>query len=154
MGGTKAENIALFHQFLDAGKPEQIAAYRDDNPILKEVLKVFNQTVQTQVIGYAVHKSILTSNDKECDRIALEKADAIMKKAFGDTCECLITFRLKVRSQVNPSIMDIRQVTYKKTYFSIYEEKIFIFVILYLIERFQMIFAQRSFCPLMNALKK
>lgn len=110
MGGTKADRVALFEQFLNAGKPEQIAAYRDDNPILKEILKVFNKTIQTQVNGYAVHKSMLTSSDNECDRKALEKADAIMKKAFDGTTECLIQFRHRVRTEVSSSIMDIREV--------------------------------------------
>lgn len=110
MGGTKADRVALFEEFLYAGKPEQIAAYRDDNPILKEVLKVFNKTIQTQVNGYAVHKSFLTSDDIECDRKAIVNADKIMKKAFDDTTECLIVFRHKVRSEVSSDIMDIREV--------------------------------------------
>lgn len=102
--------MALFEEFLNSGKPDQISAYRDDNPILKEVLKVFNKTIQTQVNGYAVHKAFLTSNDKDCDRKAIEKADMIMKKAFDDTTECLIEFRHKVRSEVSSDILDIREV--------------------------------------------
>lgn len=111
LGGTKADKVALFQQYLNAGRPEQIAAYRDDNPVLKEVLKVYNQTVQTQVNGYAVHKSMLTSNDTECDRKAVEKANAIMQKAFDDTTECLIRFRHRVRSEVEPNIKSIKEVT-------------------------------------------
>lgn len=113
LGGTKTDKVTLFQQYLNAGKPEQITAYRDDNPVLKEVLKVYNQTVQTQVNGYAVHKSMLTSNDAECDRKAVENADAIMQKAFDDTTECLIHFRLRVRSEVKPDIKNIRDVSFK-----------------------------------------
>lgn len=111
LGGTKAERVALFEQFLNAGKPEQIVAYRDDNPILKEVLKVFNKTIQTQVNGYAAHKSMLISSDKECDSKAIEKAKTIMDKQFDGTTECLITFRHRVRAEVSSSITDIRDVT-------------------------------------------
>lgn len=99
---------------MNNGKPEQIAAYRDDNPILMEVLKVFNKTVQTQVRGYMAHKAMLISNDTECDRNASEKADGIMQRAFDDTTECLITFRQRVRSEVNSSIKNIREVKKSK----------------------------------------
>lgn len=109
-GGTKADSLALFEKFLNNGKPEQIAAYRDDNPVLMEVLKVFNKTVQTQVRGYMAHKAMLVSNDTECDRSASEKADSIMQHAFDETTECLISFRQRVRAEVNSSIKNIREV--------------------------------------------
>lgn len=109
-GGTKADSLALFEKYLNNGRPEQIAAYRDDNPILMEVLKVFNKTIETQVLGYTAHKAMLVSNDTECDRKANEKADAIMQQAFDDTTECLISFRQRVRTEVNPSIKNIREV--------------------------------------------
>lgn len=95
---------------MNNGNPEQIAAYRDDNPVLIEVLKVFNKTIQTQVRGYMAHKAMLVSNDTVCDRNASEKADSIMQRAFDDTTECLIAFRQRVRSEVNPSIKNIREV--------------------------------------------
>lgn len=111
LGGTKSDRIALFEHYLNAGKPEQIAAYRDDNPILREVILAYNKTVQTLINGYSVHKAMLISNDNECDRKAVEKADATMQKAFDDTTECLIQFRHRVRSIV-PSeitrIIDVR----------------------------------------------
>lgn len=100
----------MFEEYLNAGKPEQIAAYRDDNPILKEVLKEFNKTMQTQINGYAVHKAMLISKAKDCDSKAIDRANAIMKKAFDDTVECLIVFRGRVRSEVKPDITDIREV--------------------------------------------
>lgn len=109
--------MALFEKYLNNGRPEQIAAYRDDNPILKEVLKVFNKTIETQVLGYTAHKAMLVSNDTECDRKAMEKADAIMQKAFDDTTECLISFRQRVRAEVSPSIKNIREVK-NRIYFS------------------------------------
>lgn len=112
LSGTKADKVALFEKYLNAGKPEQTAAYFDENPILKLVLKEFNKTVQTQVNGYAVHKSMLISPDKECDRIAEEKADKIMQKTFDDTVECLIQFRQRVRSEVQPELTDIREVIF------------------------------------------
>lgn len=95
---------------MNNGRPEQITAYRDDNPVLMEVLKVFNKTIETQVLGYSAHKAMLVSNDTECDRSAIEKADAIMQHAFDDTTECLISFRQRVRAEVNPSIKNIREV--------------------------------------------
>lgn len=110
MGGSKADSLALFEKFLNNGKPDQIAAYRDPNPVLMEVLKVFNSTVHTHVRGYAAHKAMLVSNDTECDRIANEKADAIMQQAFDDTTDCLISFRQRVRAEISPSIMKIREV--------------------------------------------
>lgn len=100
----------MFEQYLNAGKPEQIAAYRDDNPILREVLVAFNKTIQTQINGYSAHKAMLISSDKECDRKAVEKADTTMQKAFDETVECLIQFRHRVRSEVTPSITNIRDV--------------------------------------------
>lgn len=75
--------MALFEKFLNNGNPEQQSAYRDDNPVLMEVLKEFNKTIHTQVRGYTAHKAMLISNDSECDRIANEKAGAIMQQAFG-----------------------------------------------------------------------
>lgn len=110
VGITKAELIALFEEYLNIGKPEQMAAYRDDNPILKEVLKVFNKTIQTYINGLVAQKSMLNSNDKECDRKAIEKANDIMKKAFDGTTECLIIFRQRIRAEVNSTITDIREV--------------------------------------------
>lgn len=110
LGGTKADKIALFEQYLNAGKPEQTVAYRDDNPILKEVLKEFNKTMQTQVNGYAVHKAMLISDEKNCDRKAIDKANLIMQKAFDDTVECLIQFRQRVRFEIEPQITNIREV--------------------------------------------
>lgn len=98
---------------MNNGRPEQIAAYRDDNPILMEVLKVFNKTIQTQVLGYTAHKAMLVSNDTECNRNAIENADKIMQQAFDNTTECLITFRQRVRTEVNPSIINIREVKNK-----------------------------------------
>lgn len=95
---------------LNNGKPEQMAAYRDDNPVLMEVLKVFNKTIQTQVRGYVAHNAMLISNDTQCDRSAIEKADTIMQNAFDDTTECVISFRQRVRAEVNPSIKNIREV--------------------------------------------
>lgn len=108
------EKITLFESFLNAGKPEQMAAYRDDNPVMKEVLKAFNKTVQTQVNGYSAHTAMLISNDQECDRLAKEKADAIMKKAFEETVTCLVTFRQRIRSEVETNITDIRDVPQDK----------------------------------------
>lgn len=99
---------------MNNGRPEQIAAYRDDNPVLMEVLKVFNKTIETQVLGFTAHKAMLVSNDSECDRNAIEKADAIMQQAFDDTTECLISFRQRVRAEVNPSIKNIREVKARK----------------------------------------
>lgn len=80
-----------------------------------EVIKVFNKTIQTQVRGYVAHKAMLVSNDTECDRIANEKADAIMQRAFDDTTDCLISFRQRVRAEVSPSITKIREVKKGKT---------------------------------------
>ncbi|XP_031624113.1 uncharacterized protein LOC116341290 [Contarinia nasturtii] len=108
--GTRADKVALFEKYLLCGKPEQTAAYFDDNPLLREVLKEFNKTAQTQVNGYAAHKSMLISTDKECDRIAQEKADTFMQKTFDDTVECLILFRHRVRSEVQPELTNIREV--------------------------------------------
>lgn len=113
LGGTKADTLILFEKFLNNGKPEQIAAYRDDNPILMEVLKVFNKTIQTQIRGYLAHKAMLISNDTECDQTAVTKADTIMQSAFDDTTECVITFRQRVRAEVSPSIKNIREVITK-----------------------------------------
>lgn len=110
LGGTKSNKIALFEEYLNAGKPEQITAYRDDNPILREVLKEFNKTMQTQVNGYAVHKAMLISDDENCDRKAVDRANLIMQKAFDDTVECLIQFRQRVRSEIKSNITDIREV--------------------------------------------
>lgn len=110
MGGTKADKIALFEKYLNAGKPEQKAAYRDDNPIFREINIHFNKTVQTQINGYAIHKVMLISSDKECDNQAVEKADAIMQKSFDDTVECFIQFRHRIRAEVKSDISDIREV--------------------------------------------
>lgn len=113
LGGTKANKVALFEQYLIAGTSEQTAAYFDDNPILKEVLREFNKTVQTQVNGYAVHKAMLISEDSDCDDIAKAKADTIMQKTFDDTVQCLIKFRHRVRTEVDPTIDNIREVNYE-----------------------------------------
>lgn len=110
LGGTKADKVALFEKYLNAGKPDQTAAYCDDNPILREILKHFNKTVQTQVNGYAVHKAMLISSDQNCDVKAMEKADSVMQKAFDDTVECLIQFRQRIRSEVKSDVTDIREV--------------------------------------------
>lgn len=110
LGGTKADKVALFEKYLNAGKPEQKAAYRDDNPILRPIHIHFNKTVQTQINGYAIHRVMLTSSDENCDRKAAESADAIMQKAFDDTVECLMQFRNRVRAEVNPDITDITEV--------------------------------------------
>lgn len=110
LSGTKSDKIALFEEYLNAGKPEQTFAYRDDNPILREVLKEFNKTMQTQVNGYAVHKSMLISDEKDCDRKAIDRANSIMQKAFDDTVDCLIQFRQRVRSEIKPNITNIREV--------------------------------------------
>lgn len=104
----------MFEKYLNNGRPEQIAAYRDGNPVLMEVLKVYNKTIETQVLGFTAHKAMLVSNDSECDRNAIEKADAIMQQAFDDTTECLISFRQRVRAEVNPSIKNIREVKARK----------------------------------------
>lgn len=98
---------------MNNGKPEQIATYRDGNPILMEVLKVYNKTVQTQVRGYMVHKAMLISNDTECNRSATKNADEIMQRAFDDTTACLVQFRQRVRAEVNSSIKNIREVIKK-----------------------------------------
>lgn len=111
LGGSTADRMALFEKFLNAGRPEQIVAYRDDNPIMREVLKVYNKTIQTHVDGYVAHKATLVSSDKECDRKAIDEADTIMQKAFDDTTDCLIEFRQRIRAEVSSSIMDIREVT-------------------------------------------
>ncbi|XP_055295746.1 uncharacterized protein LOC129565197 [Sitodiplosis mosellana] len=110
LGGTKSDRIALFEEYLNAGKPEQTTAYRDDNPILKEVLKEFNKTMQTQVNGYAVHKAMLISDQKDCDSKAVDRANSIMQKAFDDTVECLILFRHRIRSEIKAEITNIREV--------------------------------------------
>lgn len=110
LGGTRSDRIALFEEYLNAGKPEQTAAYRDDNPILREVLKEFNKTMQTQVNGYAVHKSMLISDQKDCDSKAVDRANSIMQKAFDDTVECLIQFRHRVRAEVKADITSIKDV--------------------------------------------
>lgn len=109
-GGTRADRIALFEKYLNAGKPEQIAAFCDDNPVLREVQKEFNKTMQTIVDGYAVHKAMLVSDQKDCDRKAVDRADSIMQKAFDDTVQCLIVFRHRVRTEVKPEITSIKDV--------------------------------------------
>lgn len=109
-GGTRADRNALFEKYLNAGKPEQIAAYRDDNPVLREVQREFNKTMQTIVDGYAVHKAMLFSDKKDCDRSAENRADSIMQKAFDDTVQCLIVFRHRVRTEVKPEITSIKDV--------------------------------------------
>lgn len=110
MGGTKADRVALFQEFLNKANPEQTAAIHDDSPILIEIHKAFNKTLQTVVNGFAAQKSMLSSSDKECDRKANEKADIIMKKAFDEICEYLIQFRHRVRAEVDSAITDIREV--------------------------------------------
>lgn len=146
--------MALFEKFLNNGRPEQIAAYRDDNPILMEVLKVFNKTIQTQVLGYTAHKAMLVSNDTECDRNAIEKADKIMQQAFDNTTECLITFRQRVRTEVNPSIINIREVKNKTKKM---EKCVFSTISNYFIDfslRLMTNFVHHYFCPLTNVLIK
>ena len=100
----------MFEKYLNAGNPEQIAAYRDDNPVLREVQQAFNKTMQTIVDGYAVHKAMLVSDQKDCDRRAEDRANSIMQKAFDDTTQCLIVFRHRVRAEVKSEITSIKDV--------------------------------------------
>lgn len=105
----------MFQEFKNKATEEQKAAFNDDNPVLKEVYKEFNKTLQAIVNGYSVHKAMLSSSNKECDHAAAEKADIIMKKAFDDICEYLIQFRQRVRSEVESNITDIRDVNANST---------------------------------------
>lgn len=111
MGGTKADRIDFFEKYLETGTEEQKAVYQDKNPVLKEVQKVFNTTLLTEINGYLVHKSMLSSPDQECDRKYAEKADEILRGAFDRTVECLTQFRQRVRTEVDSSIEDIRDVS-------------------------------------------
>lgn len=63
---------------------------------------------------------VLISNDTECDQNANTGATEIMQRAFDDTTECLISFRQRVRTEVNSSIKNIREVKKAKSIFFLY----------------------------------
>lgn len=102
----------FFERYLETGTTDQQAVYRDDNPLLREVVKAFNSTVFTQINGYLAHKSMIVSSDKECDRVATEKSDRLMREAFDKAVVCLAEFRQRVRSEVSKTITDILDVRY------------------------------------------
>lgn len=106
-GGSRADRFLYFEKYLETGTKDQQAVYRDDNPLMREVVKAFNSTVFTQINGYLAHKSMLVSSDKECDRVAAEKSEQAMRAAFDTTVACLAVFRQRVRSEVSPNITEI-----------------------------------------------
>lgn len=66
----------------------------------------------TQVSGYFVHRSMLSSsNNDECDRKAKKICDDILRESFNETVTCFIQFHERVRSEVDTSITDILQVS-------------------------------------------
>lgn len=66
----------------------------------------------TQVSGYFVQRSMLSSgNNKECDRKAKEKCDGILRESFDETFACFAQFHGRVRSEVDPSITHISDVS-------------------------------------------
>lgn len=113
LGGTKSERTAFLAKYLDTGTSEQKRVYCDDNPILKDVKKFFNQTLMTQVSGYFVHRSMLSSgNNDECDRKAKEICEKILRESFNETVACYAQFHQRVRSEVDTSITDISMVIF------------------------------------------
>lgn len=97
---------------METGTADQQTIYRDDNPLLREVIKAFNSTVFTQINGYLAHQSMLASIDKECDRRAMENSERFMQQAFNSSVACLAEFRQRVRSEVDKNITDIIDVRY------------------------------------------
>lgn len=109
-GGSSVERFLFYEKYLGTGTRDQQAVYRDDNPLLREVIKAFNTTVFTQIRGYLAHKSMLVSNDIRCDQAALENADRLMRTAFNKSVTCLAEFRQRVRTEVSKEFTEISEV--------------------------------------------
>lgn len=112
MDGTKSERIAFFEKILETGTVEQKRVYQDDNPIIKEVQKFFNQTLLTQINGFYVHRSMLSSdNNDECDRKAKQRCNEILRESFNETVACFAQFHQRLRFAVDSSITEISMVS-------------------------------------------
>lgn len=91
---THREN--LVQKQLEGLSAAQSEAVRDRNPLLYEAMKEFNRTMLVQAHAYALLLSSIGTGKDQCDNVAKQTAEELIKKNRDQTVACLITYRNEV----------------------------------------------------------
>lgn len=108
-GGNKTDRENLIQELFKNMSPEQTEAVRDEGPLLIEAKKEFNKTMLIEVHSYLILLSSLGTGSENCDNVAKQKAEELIRKKCEESIACLTTYRNEVLKEA-AGLETVRQV--------------------------------------------